>query len=182
MNGCFCFPIGCYLIRQLRGVNYDETVTKLKYPHRHRKQGYESISSDSTGTKDSSSKQYLKRVLRITLELLGFLMQLGALASIPVLLSLEHFYVPSGKANYSITATYILIPVSLCIISIVWSGWIQKLIMRPSGNRKTAKELLEKRGKVAAGLENTSELSSDDDKTARFKAGTYVNSYIAMLV
>ena len=172
MNGCFCFPIGCYLIRKLRGVNYEEAIKKFNSPHRHCDQGYEPISSDNTGTKNSSSKRYLKHILRTILELLGFLMQLGALASIPVLLSLEHFYVPSGKANYHITATYILIPVSLCIISVVWSGWIQKLIMRPSGNRKTAKQLLDKkRGKIAAGLENTSELSSDDDKTARFKAG-----------
>ena len=170
MNGCFCFPIGCYLIYQLRGINYEEAIKKLNSSCRHRNQGYESISSDSTGTNDSSSKGYLKRILITTSELLGFLMQLGALVSIPVLLSIEHFYVPSGKAKYHITATYILIPLSLCIISIVWSGWTQKLIMRPSGNRKTAKQLLnKKKGKVAAYLENAS--ISDDDKTARFKAG-----------
>ena len=95
-------------------------------------------------------------------------MQLGALVSIPVLLSTEHFYLPSGKASHYITATYILIPLSLCAISVLWSGWIQKLIIRSSGNNKNAKQPL---SHETIEFERT----SDDDETARLKTGKQIH-------
>ena len=61
-------------------------------------------------------------------------MQFGALVSIPLLLSNEHFFVPFEETEHYIIATYILIPVSLFIISVVWSGWIQKAIITSSVN------------------------------------------------
>ena len=171
MNGCFLFPTFCYLFHKLLGINCEDAKRKILNSCRHCNQGYESLPSDDA---DSSSKRYLKCILTTTSETLGFIMQLSALVSIPVLLSINYFYEPSGKGKHHITATYFLIPVSLGIISFVWSGWIQKIIIRYSGS-KTAKELMYKRkGSEVADLENTCELPSGDDKTARFKAGKYI--------
>lgn len=74
------------------------------------------------------------------LEWLGFLMQLGALVSIPILLSEENFFSLSGKTKHYIVATYVLIPVSLFIISFIWSGLTQTVITKPSSdNNNTAR-------------------------------------------
>ena len=161
MNGCFCFPIGCYLIHQ---VDYGGSSKKKKRSHHKHKKGYISISNeniaetnidveaeqqlppDGQQSTDSEAeeqlpKQHLKYLLT-TLELFGFLIQLGTLVSIPILLSKEHFFSPSGKAKHNVIATYILIPVSLCIISVVWSGWIQNMVisMKTGGeNGKTSR-------------------------------------------
>ena len=94
------------------------------------------------------------KYLITTFELLGFLMQLGALVSIPIFLSNEQFFSPSGRAKRYAIATYIIIPVSLCIISIIWSGWIQNIIIRSPD---------------AA----TQSLSGEKDKKARLKTGNY---------
>ena len=185
MNGCVCFPVGHYLICKLRGINYEHAKKKI-YSCRYRQGRKPLLDDGSTQTDVSSSKQRLKSILTTTAEILGFIMQLGALVSIPVLLSIGHFYEPSGKAKYRITATYILIPVSLCIISILWSGWIQKLIMRPSGGYKTAKQ--QNNGSVTAGFKYTTEQSLDDDddddcKTAaRLKAGIYMAIHALLYV
>ena len=157
MNGCFCFPIGRYFIHQLRGIN-----AKVR---KHDNKKYEPIGSDGSNSAATEHLPLKVQCAVITLEVLGFIMQLGALVSIPVLLSTEHYYFPSGKANHYITATYILIPVSLCVISILWSGWIQKLIMRASDNNNNAKQPL---NNEMTELERT---SVDDDETARLKTG-----------
>ena len=162
MNGCFCFPTFCYLIQKLLGH------TKKKILNcRCCNEGYESIPTDDA---DSSSKLCSKftciYTLTTTLELLGFLIQFCVLVIIPVLLSKDHLYVPSGKAKHYITATYILVPVSLWIISIVWSaGWIQKWLSYIKC--KTARPLLQN----DEAAESASELPSDHDKT-RLKAGS----------
>ena len=162
MNSCFCFPIGYYFIHQLRGIN-----AKVR---KHDNQLYESIGSNGSNSAATEDLPLKGKCAVITLEVLGFIMQLGALVSIPVLLATKHFYVLSGKANHYITATYILIPVSLGVISILWSGWIQKLIMRASGNNMPLSNET-----TDLELERT---SVDDDKTARLKTGSYVNKCI----
>ena len=132
LNGCFCFPIGRYLICQLTNVY-------------------------KRGISEQSPKGYWKYLLMI-LELLALFMQLGVLVCTPILLSMEKFYSPSEKSKRYVTATYILIPISLILISIVWSGWIQKIITRPSTKQCTGghdKKL----------------------KTARYKTGKYIRSY-----
>ena len=149
MNGCFWFPIVRYFI-------YNHV--KMLNCFTHCNQGYRSI-------KNEDSSKHTVTVL----EVLGLLMQLGALVSIPVLLSIDHFYLPSGKASHYITATYILIPVSLCIISILWSGWIQKLIVRPSTNNKSPQQL-------SSNDKTELERTSDDDETARLKTGSYIHT------
>ena len=159
MNGCFCFPIGYYLIHQLRGINANT--------RKHGNKKYKRIRSVGSGSAATEDLPLKGKCALITSEVLGFIMQLGALVSIPVLLATEHFYFPSGKANHYITATYILIPLSLSVISILWSGWIQKLIMRASGN-----DMPLSNETTNSELERT---SVDDDKTARLKTGSYVN-------
>ena len=178
MNGCFCLPIGWYLYHKLRGINCEHAKRKST-PVDILKEASEPLLHDgSAQTKDSSSKGYLNCILTTASEVLGFIMQLGALVSIAVLLSTDHFYEPSGKAKYHVIATYILIPVTLFIISILWSGWIQELTMRPSGS-KTAKQILdERKDREVADLESASELTLGDDKTARFKAGKFMHIYI----
>ena len=120
--------------------------------------GYSQISDDDQqhaeneenmeNTNQLQSK-YLKYLLT-ALELLGFLMQLGVLVAIPILLSSIKYFSPSGNVARYVTVTYILLPISLCIISFVWSGWIQNKAMK----------------------------SADANCTARFKAGKIYNSYI----
>ena len=82
------------------------------------------------------SKRYLKYLLTV-LESFAFLLQLGALIGIPIVLSISNS--PSGSVKHYIVATYILLPVSLCIISFVWSGWIQKEVMKSSDDNVTAR-------------------------------------------
>ena len=106
------------------------------------------------------------------LELLALLMQLGVLVGAPILLSMEKFYSPSEKSKQlspseeskqlslsgesKHTATNILIPISLVLISIVWSGWIQKIITKASTKQCTGDKKF---------------------KTARYKTGSYIHSY-----
>ena len=80
---------------------------------------------------DKESSRRILNCLCTIMESIAFLMQLGALVSIPVLLSMDHFFEPSEISKHYFTATYILIPLSLLSISVVWCGWIQDRIMRP---------------------------------------------------
>ena len=134
LNGCFCFPIGHYLIykatnhrRQQPNHNgYQQLPDNNDEPH--------TVTEQNMGNtnQQQSPKRYLKYLLTI-LELSGLLMQLGALLGIPILLSEKHYFSPSGRLENHIVATYILLPVSLCIMSFVWSGWIQSKAMKSSG-------------------------------------------------
>ena len=75
---------------------------------------------------------FLKRKVVPFLEFIGFLMQLGALIAIPILLA----HTENGYDNFDkFISVYILIPVTLTIISVVWSGWIQKYLVEPRVNR-----------------------------------------------
>ena len=77
---------------------------------------------------------FLKRKLVPLLECLAFLMQLGTLIAIPILLA----YTEDGYDNTDkFMSLYILIPVTLTVISIVWSGWIQKHLVEPKVKRTT---------------------------------------------
>ena len=63
-------------------------------------------------------------VITTILEALGFLMQFGVLVAIPILLDAE------GRFYY--IAVIILLPITLFLLSFVWSGWavMQKKLTR----------------------------------------------------
>ena len=144
LNGCFCFPIGRYLFHQ---------VTSRKQRHQnHIHNGYTEISDDDeqlhTETEENlentheqqTEHQTLKRPLKYLLTILessGFVLQSGALVGVAVLLATS--FSPSGAVKHYFVATYILIPVSLFIISVVWSGWIQSYTIKSSDANSTAR-------------------------------------------
>ena len=99
--------------------NSKETMEDVQ----HYKETMNEQQSPSREIEQLSPKRRCLKYLVTTFEVLGFLMQLGALVSIPILLSNEQFYSPSGRAKRYVIATYIIIPVSLSIISMIWSGW-----------------------------------------------------------
>ena len=101
----------------------------------HQMTGYEDIDEYF----DRKCTLCMKRRLVPLLELVAFLMQLGALISIPIILThTEHIY--NGKNKM-----YFLIPITLTFISITWSGWLQKYFAKPgirsteTGERCTAR-------------------------------------------
>ena len=171
LNGCFCFPIGRYLIYQANNYNCKERIQGKLYSQQRHLDGYHRVTDinsnsnhkmqpvqhmPSNSNEDKSKKRYLKYFLRM-FELFGFLMQLGVLVSIPVVLSNENFFSPSGRIKHYAVATYILIPVSLSVISFVWSGWIQSKSMRASGANDNIMK----------------SLNNEEDETARLKTGNY---------
>ena len=80
---------------------------------------------------------FFKRKLVPVMVFFAFLMQLGAMIAVPVLLALtEDRY--RGSDNYDRYMTmYILIPVTLTVLSIVWSGWIQYYLVEPRTKKTT---------------------------------------------
>ena len=137
LNGCFCFPIGWHAIWGVSICGYELKNVKCAYDplSNSEEQGTDEIDTiedkdDITHIEKGSSKRFLK-CLRTIIELVAFLMQLGVLVSIPFLLSIEQFFEPSEISKHHFIATYILIPISLISISVVWSGWIQDVIMKP---------------------------------------------------
>ena len=88
---------------------------------------------DNTDEKDQSCcPLFLKHKVVPFLELIAFLMQLGALIAIPYLLA----YTESNyNGNNKFLTVYILIPVTLTALSVVWSGWAQKYLVEPGAKR-----------------------------------------------
>ena len=144
LNGCFCFPIGRYLYHQ---------VTNCRQRNQnHIHDGYSEISDDDqqlhreatenleNGHEQQTEHQTLKKPLKYFLTVLessGFVLQSGALVGVAVLLATS--FSPSGAVKHYFVATYILIPVSLFIISVVWSGWIQSYTIEASDPKSTAR-------------------------------------------
>jgi len=127
LNGCFCFPIGYHLI-----------VGKLRSLHPHTRNGYQEVAEENAG---QTPNKCIARLLTF-LEIVGFLVQLGVVAAaIPALL-------PREPAIDNVALIAIMIPLSLILISVVWSGWIQLRV-------------------------STSSVSTDRPGTARLKAGMY---------
>ena len=136
LNGCFCYPIAHYLMHQTHLYYIKIQGYKQLSP-----QGNPTDSADGSQQQQSNDKQteedkqlqmgWLEHILTVCASV-GFLLQLFVPVGISVLLSMETFFSPSGKTKRYIIATYILIPVTLYLLSIVWSGWIQEKIMQPS--------------------------------------------------
>ena len=90
---------------------------------------------DITDYTDGACAKFCKRKLVPLLECVAFLMQLGTVIAVPILLA----YTEDGYDNTDkFMSLYILIPVTLTIISFVWSGWIQKYLVEPNVRRITA--------------------------------------------
>ena len=68
---------------------------------------------------------WFERILIPPIETIALLMQLSALIAIPILLA---FTEVNYKATDKYMTVYILIPVTLTVISVVWSGWIQNYL------------------------------------------------------
>ena len=149
LNGCFWYPIVQYLIHQTTNRHQDQGNYERNQSNRN---GYTSIlgsdgqhtqaeenlenGQDEQQTGQQMSKKYLKYV-RIVLEILCLVLQLGALVGVPILLS--NSFSPSGAVKDRIVATYILIPVSLFVISFLWSGWTQNHTIKSSDGNSTAR-------------------------------------------
>ena len=142
LNGCFCFPIGRYL--------YHQVTNRRQRNQNHIHDGYSQISGDddqlhreATENVENGHEQqteHLQRPLKYLLTILessGFVLQSGALVGVAVLLATS--FSPSGAVKHYFVATYILIPVSLFIISVVWSGWIQSYTIEASDPKSTAR-------------------------------------------
>ena len=75
---------------------------------------------------------FLRRMVVPFLEFIAFLMQLGALIAVPLLLA----YTESDYDNNDkFLSLYIMIPVTLTVLSVVWSGWAQKHLVDPGAKR-----------------------------------------------
>ena len=98
-----------------------------------RRSEYDDIDESDTGV----CVLFLKRKLVPFLEFIALLMQVGALIAIPIILGLsENDYDNADK----FTTLYILIPVTLTVISVVWSGWIQKYLVEPRTRTTTVND------------------------------------------
>ena len=89
-----------------------------------RRSEYDDIDENNQG----AYSLLLKRKVVPFLEFIALLMQVGAVIAIPIILALtENNYDNVDK----FISLYILIPVTLTIISVVWSGWIQQYLVEP---------------------------------------------------
>ena len=151
LNGCFCCPIGCYLtckaIKRFRIIKNCSCFPLINSEETDSERGsilyltdidqeLEPNSSQETATEQQESKKWKSFIIPFittTCETFGFIIQLSVLASIPILLSMEQYFSPSGRTKHNVAATCILIPVSLILISVVWSGWVQDRITKATG-------------------------------------------------
>ena len=151
LNGCFLYPIGRYLVHQVMNHKQRHLNHRNYESNQSHRNGYASLpGSDEQHTQTEEnlengqeqqtdqqmSKKYLKYVC-IVLEISGLVLQLGALVGVPIVLS--KFFSPSGAVKNRIVATYILIPVSLFIISFIWSGWTQSYTIKSSDGNSNAR-------------------------------------------
>ena len=103
--------------------------------YQRRRSGYNEIPNqdDDEGT----CTRIFKRKIVPVLEFLGFVLQIGALIAIPVLLSeLSNDY----ENDQYHPSTLILLPVTLSLISLLWSGWVQEKLMESGSQRVTVQD------------------------------------------
>ena len=138
LNGCFCFPIGAYLVRRklcscLNSLKSLQSTSTQNYGqsngnyHQFRDSESVELNNVTNTSQQSTTGSVGCNVITFILEALGFLMQFGVLVTIPILLTLEE-----SRSRVYYIAVIILLPISLFLLSFVWSGWavIQKKTTR----------------------------------------------------
>ena len=122
----------------------------------HHRAGYVKI-NDAT---------WFERIMIPPMETIAFLMQLSALIAIPILLA---FTEVNFKTTNKYMTVYILIPVTLTVISVVWSGWIQNYLVESKTN-KAKTDARTKSGNYL--VESKSNKAKTDARTKSNKAKT----------
>ena len=135
LNGVFWVVIARHLI-------WDIAYKRIN----HHMAGYRDVEE----YRDGRCTLFLKRKLVPLLEGFALLLQLSGLVAIPILLSFRKD-TDNGKNIRYLTVCF-LIPVTLTVISVVWSGWLQKYLVEPRSKRSR-------------------DALMDDDSIARLKSG-----------
>ena len=100
-----------------------------------RRRGYSQIENEYV-EEGICTKLFKQKILPI-LELFGLILQVGALIAIPILLSeTEDRY----KNDLYHPSTLILLPVTLSLVSLLWSGWLQEKLLESRSQRVTVQD------------------------------------------
>ena len=139
LNGCFSFPIGSYLFSKVLSFLTNKTSKKtncstpllesqadmLTYDdlndETNKLTGNQNRSSDDNEITTTSQNSTVCSLVLTFMESAAFFMQIIIVILIPVLLMYMH--VSSNTDKYHLTVP-ILIPITLIMLSVVWSGWI----------------------------------------------------------
>jgi len=100
-----------------------------------RRHGYNQIENQYV-EEGICTKIFKQKVLPV-LELFGFILQVGALIAIPILLSETEDEYKNDEYHPS---TLILLPVTLSLVSLLWSGWLQEKLMESGSQRVTVQD------------------------------------------
>ena len=149
--GVACKLPPCLIILLLNGVFWvviaRHLIWDIAYKRiNHHMAGYRDVEE----YRDGRCTLFLKRKLVPSLEGFALLLQLSALVVIPILLA----YRKDKYDGDGYLIVWFLIPGTLTVISVVWSGWLQKYLVKPRS----------KRPRVAL---------ADESCSARLKSGEY---------
>ena len=137
LNGCFSFPIGSYLFSKVLSFLTNKTSKKTNCStpllanqadmptaddlndEINKLTDNQDHTSDGNTTTTTSQKSTACSLVLTFMETGAFFMQIIVVILVPVLL----MHVPSNTKEYPLTVP-ILIPITLIMLSVVWSGWI----------------------------------------------------------
>ena len=120
---------------QRRHDSHNEIPNRDGYNEIPNRDGYNEMPNQDDD--EETCTRIFKRKIVPVLEFLGFVLQIGALIAIPVLLSeLSNDY----ENDQYHPSTLILLPVTLSLISLLWSGWVQEKLMESGSQRVTVQD------------------------------------------
>ena len=152
LNGCFSFPIGSYLFSKVLSFLTNKTSKKtncstpllesqadmLTYDdlndETNKLTGNQNHSSDDNEITTTSQNSTVCSLVLTFMETAAFFMQIIIVILIPVLLM--HIHVSSTTEKYLLTVP-MLIPITLIMISVVWSGWITSWLKNFETTKRT---------------------------------------------
>ena len=111
LNGCFCFPIGFHLFEKFQ-----------HFRSRSRRQEYQQLDGNSAG--------YLLNMSHKTLALLSILEIIALIMQFCVVVFVLPVILWDKLEEHKNIYVVIILPVSLVLISLVWSGKIQQTVSR----------------------------------------------------